>query len=83
MPPTYLPTIHRHVPDGAAGNGIRMLEAAGLPVPGIVRLIAYRPERTGHLARFSEAVMRGPSQLSPGLRELIAAFTSLQNHCLF
>jgi len=28
-------------------------------------------------------VMRGPSPLSPGLRELIAAFTSRRNDCLF
>jgi AhpD family alkylhydroperoxidase len=27
--------------------------------------------------------MRGPSPLSPGLRELIAAFTSRRNDCLF
>jgi len=28
-------------------------------------------------------VMRGPSPLSPGMRELIAAFTSARNHCPF
>ena len=31
----------------------------------------------------SQEVMRGPSPLSPGLRELIAAFTSRRNDCLF
>ena len=49
----------------------------------VMHLFAYRPERTDHLSRFTQAVMRGPSPLSPGLRELIAAFTSRRNDCLF
>ena len=35
------------------------------------------------LGEFSEAVMRGPSPLSAGLREMVAAFTSDRNHCVF
>jgi AhpD family alkylhydroperoxidase len=27
--------------------------------------------------------MRGPAPLDPGMRELIAAFTSARNHCPF
>jgi alkylhydroperoxidase family enzyme len=52
-------------------------------VPQIFHLIAYKPEANRHLAQFTEAVMRGPSPLSPGFRELIAAFTSGLNHCPF
>ncbi len=52
-------------------------------VPQIWHLFAYKPETTKHLSAFSEAVMRGPSPLSAGWRELIAAFTSKLNHCPF
>ncbi len=52
-------------------------------VPQIFHLLAYKPEATRHLAQFTEAVMRGPSPLAPGLRELIAAFTSKLNLCPF
>jgi len=45
-------------------------------IPQIMHLFAYKPEVTRGLEEFTQAVMRGPSPLSPGLRELIAAFTS-------
>jgi alkylhydroperoxidase family enzyme len=51
--------------------------------PEISDLFAFQPARTGHLARFTQEVMRGPSELSPGQRELIAAFTSDRNGCPF
>ncbi len=40
-------------------------------------------EATGHLARFTQEIMREPGPLSPGFRELIAAYTSARNHCPF
>jgi len=46
-------------------------------------LFAFKPDRTEHLAQFTQGVMRGPSPLSPGQRELIAAFTSRRNDCPF
>jgi alkylhydroperoxidase family enzyme len=52
-------------------------------VPQIWHLFAYKPDATRHLADFTQAVMRGPSPLPPGLRELIAAFTSSRNRCRF
>jgi hypothetical protein len=51
---------------------------------GVVKTLLYRPELFG--APFSEALdvaMRGPSEWSPGERELFAAFTSLLNQCPF
>ena len=57
--------------------------AGGLPVPQILHLFAFRPEWTEHLARFTQSVMRAPSPLAPGERELIAAFTSRVNTCDF
>ena len=52
-------------------------------VPQILHLFAFKPAQGEHLAAFTQAVMRGPSPLSPGLRELIAAFTSRRNDCPF
>jgi len=46
-------------------------------------LFAYDPGRTQHLLQFTQAVMRAPGPLSPGERELLAAMTSRENHCLF
>ena len=42
-----------------------------------------RPQTYVHLARFSEAVLRGPSPLSVAERELIAAYCSALNACRF
>jgi len=47
------------------------------------RLFAYDPARSEHLLRFTQEVMRGPGPLPPGERELLAAMTSTENHCLF
>jgi hypothetical protein len=79
----YLPSVETAEPKGAFAPTIQGIRAAGFPVPQIMHLFAYKPDRTEHLARFTQGVMRGPSPLSPGFRELIAAFTSRQNACLF
>jgi len=46
-------------------------------------MFAFRPEATQHLARFTQEILRGEAPLSPGMRELIAAFTSYRNDCPF
>ena len=84
MKPLYL----RDIENNAHGSGgyadlIRNMRSAGAGLPGILHLFAFKPEATEHLERFSQAVMRGPSPLSPGFRELIAAFTSRLNNCQF
>jgi hypothetical protein len=79
----FLPEIERAEPQGAYAEPINAMRAAGLPVPQIMHLFAYRPDRTEFLARFTQGVMRGPSRLAPGFRELIAAFTSKRNECAF
>ena len=83
MKPMFLKTIEAGDPAGAYGGSIKVLEEAGLPVPQIMRLFAYKPDCTTYLAQYTHGVMRGPSPLSPGLRELIAAYTSRLNHCPF
>jgi uncharacterized peroxidase-related enzyme len=62
---------------------IRTSQSTGRETWNIWYLFAFRPEMTAHLARFTQEVMREPSPLSPGLRELIAAYTSYINKCGF
>jgi len=83
MRPMYLPEIEQNPTGGAYARLIDGLRAAGRPVPQIMHLFAYKPDRTDFLSRFTQGVMRGPSPLPAGFRELIAAFTSRRNDCLF
>lgn len=83
MHPMFLPEVEQCSPGGAYAPIIDELRAAGQPVPQIMHLFAYKPDRTDFLSRFTQGVMRGPSSLPAGLRELIAAFTSRRNDCLF
>jgi hypothetical protein len=84
MKPMYLQDVENNAEAaGPYADLIRGMRSAGAAVPQIMHLFAYKPEATAHLSNFSQAVMRGPSPLSPGLRELIAAFTSKRNACEF
>ena len=83
MDPMFLDDVERTARAGAAGGRFAAIEAQGIPVPQILYLFAYKPRMTEHLSRFTQELMRGPSPLSPGQRELIAAFTSRRNQCLF
>ncbi len=51
--------------------------------PGILALFQFRPETAGALLDLTNVLLRGPSSLSPGDRELIAAFVSRRNDCTF
>lgn len=53
------------------------------PAPGIVGLFHFRPETAGPLCALAETLLRGPSSLTSGEREIIAAFVSRQNGCNF
>ena len=68
---------------GRFGRVIAAAKKRGEEPPGIYYLFAGRPEATPHLCNFMEEVMRGPSDLSPGQRELIASFVSARNDCEF
>lgn len=83
MEPIFLSEVEASVKAGPAGPQFAAMDAAGIPVPQILYLFAYKPGATEHLSRFTQEVMRGPSPLSPGQRELIAAFTSSRNQCPF
>jgi hypothetical protein len=47
--------------------------------PGIAGLFEYRPETARPLRQLAEVLLRGPSTLAPGERELIAAAFSMYN----
>ena len=83
MDPMYLREVEDHQGSGMYAELIRKAKADGMPVPQIRYLLAYKPAWTDHLARLTQQVMRGESPLSPGIRELIAAFTSRRNECPF
>ena len=68
---------------GRRAKRFAALESQGIPIPQILYLFAFKPQMTEHLSRFTQELMRGPSPLSPGQRELIAAFTSSRNACPF
>ena len=82
MTAMFFPTIENN-PDAAAPHAgmIKQARAAGQELPQIWHLFAFKPAATNQLAGFTQAVMRGPSPLSAGMRELIAAFTSKLNRC--
>jgi uncharacterized peroxidase-related enzyme len=82
MKPMYLPQVED--PAGARGvytSILQTMAAGGGPVSQILYMFAFKPEATDHLLRLTQGVMRGPSPLSPGLRELIGAYTSANNQC--
>ncbi len=52
-------------------------------VPGIRSLVMFRPETGKPLYELAQALLRHPSTLSEADRELIAAYVSSKNECMF
>ncbi|MBU3749511.1 MAG: peroxidase-related enzyme [Mycobacterium sp.] len=51
--------------------------------PGIMGPMMFRPQTAGPLFELAEVLLRGPSTLSRGEREIIAAYVSRLNQCTF
>jgi len=84
MDPMFLRDVENNPdPKSSYQRMIEQMQAMGAPISQIFYLFAFKPDRTKFLEGFTQGVMRGPSPLSPGWRELIAAFTSQQNRCPF
>jgi alkylhydroperoxidase family enzyme len=83
MEPMFLPGVEKYPQPGPYYELVRTMQQSGREYPQIWHLFAFRPEVTDHLARFTQEIMRGPAPISPGLRELIAAYTSYRNDCPF
>jgi hypothetical protein len=52
-------------------------------LPGILGPMTFRPETAKPLNELAEVLLQGPSTLSRGERELIAAYVSSRNDCFF
>src|SRR5450432_395251 len=52
-------------------------------IPGIRSLVMFRPETGKPLYDLAQVLLRGESPLTEAERELIAAYVSSRNECLF
>jgi hypothetical protein len=83
MKPMFLPDVETNPQASPPAELIRIAQANGAEYPKIWHLFAYLPQATAHLGEFTQAIMQGDCSLSPGVRELIAAYTSHRNDCPF
>ena len=83
MDPMFLPDVEQNPQAGPYRDLIEMMRRQGSEYPQIWHLFAFLPSATEHLARFTQEILRGPGPFSPGMRELIAAYTSKRNDCPF
>jgi uncharacterized peroxidase-related enzyme len=79
----FLKEIQTQPAEGMMKIAFRKLCESGHAVPEIMHLFRFKKRNTDHLVRFTEEVMRGPSPLSQGMRELIGAYVSKKNQCFF
>src|SRR6266850_129727 len=79
----FLKEIETRPAEGMTKIAFKRLRDAGETVPEILHLFRFKRRNTDHLVRFTEEVMRGPSPLSPGIRELIGAYFSKRNQYSF
>jgi len=79
----YLKEIETRPARGVTALAFKRLRDAGETIPDILHLFRFKRRATDHLVRFTEEVMRGPSPLSPGIRELIGAYVSKKNQYCF
>ena len=84
MSSLYIPDIERRPKAGGVYQKVvEATKAAHPEYPKIWDLFAFGEDFTGHLARFTQGVIRTPATITPAMRELIAAYTSRLNECKF
>jgi uncharacterized peroxidase-related enzyme len=79
----YLPDVEANHQPGIYRDLIASARERNAEYSKIWDLFAFQQSFTIHLARFTQGVLRQPAAISPGLRELVAAYTSYQNECGF
>lgn len=79
----FLKEIESRPAEGITRIAFKRLRGTGEAIPEILHLFRFKRRSTNHLVRFTEEVMRGPSPLSPGMRELIGAYFSKKNQYAF
>jgi len=83
VPSLYLPGVEADPKPGAYRTLIEAARGRGGEYSKIWDLFAFQHDATIHLGRFTQGVLRTPASIDPGLRELIAAYTSHLNRCGF
>jgi hypothetical protein len=83
MDPMFLADVEKHQGDDNYTKAIQMMKQMGPEYPQILHMFSFKIGATAHLERFTQEIMREAAPLSPGIRELIAAYTSSLNHCPF
>lgn len=83
MEPMFLKDVEGHKGDNNYTRAIDMMKRAGPEYPQILHMFSFKMHATVHLEKFTQEIMREPAPLSPGIRELIAAYTSYRNDCPF
>ncbi|HXE80296.1 MAG TPA: peroxidase-related enzyme [Vicinamibacterales bacterium] len=79
----YLPGVEANPQPGVYRDLIEAAKSRSGEYSKIWDLFAYRQDFTIHMGRFTHGLLRSPASISPGLRELIAAYTSYLNECGF
>ncbi len=83
MKSLYIPDVERNPKPGVYEKVIASTKEQHPEYPKIWDLFAFGQDFTPFLARFTQGVLRAPASISPGLRELVAAYTSRLNNCGF
>lgn len=83
MDPMFLKDVEEFKGDDNYSCAIEMMKRAGPEYPQILHMFSFKMSATVHLERFTQEIMREAAPLSPGIRELIAAYTSSLNQCPF
>jgi hypothetical protein len=83
MEPMFLKDVEAHRGDDNYTKAIEVMRGIGPEYPQILHMFSFKIKATQHLERFTQEIMRELAPLSPGIRELIAGYTSHLNHCPF
>ena len=83
MDEMFLRDVEQQRGDDNYSRAIELMARAGQEYPQILHMFSYKMPVTVHLERFTQEIMREAAPLSPGIRELIAAYTSSLNQCPF
>lgn len=83
MDPMFLKDVEQHQGEDNYTRAIEAMKRSGPEYPQILHMFSFKIKATAHLERFTQEIMREEAPLSPGIRELIAAYTSQLNECPF
>jgi uncharacterized peroxidase-related enzyme len=81
--PMFLRGVEDNPRPGVYRDLIENAKASGGDYWQIWHMLAFDPEAAHHLAALSHTLMHNECAISPGLRELIATYTSSLNQCEF